>query len=69
MAKFRQVSSHWYTKVVQYDELPSGKVYYSEDGKRYHVANREEFIDADEKDFSMQLGKTLYRISNTRYYS
>ena len=64
MAKFRRVSSRWYAKVVQYDELPSGKVYYSEDGRRFHVANREEFIEADEKDFSLQLGKTLYRIGN-----
>ena len=62
MAKFRQVSSKWYAKVVQYDELPTGKVYYSEDGIRYHVANRDEFIEAEETDFRCCLGKTLYRI-------
>lgn len=50
--------------MLDYNELPSGKVYYSVDGKSYHPANREDFLDADPEDFDLKVGN-CYHISVT----
>lgn len=63
MAKYFRITRRWFQKVLDYNELPSGKVYYSVDGKSYHPANREDFLEADPEDFDLKVGNCYHRDS------
>ena len=65
MAKFYQITRHWVQKVSDYNELPTGKVYYTVDGKKYHPANKHDFIEAAPEDFDFSSG-SLYHLKDPR---
>lgn len=61
MAKYYKLTRHWVQAVQDYDELPSGKVYYCVDGKKYHPANKEDFVECSPEDFDGHIGN-CYRL-------
>lgn len=64
MAKYFRITRRWFQKVLDYNELPRGKVYYSVDGKSYHPANKNDFLDATPEDFDLKVGN-CYHLSVT----
>lgn len=63
MAKYFVISKHWVCRVADYNELPSGKVYYTVAGKKYRPANKDDFIECSPEDFDYCSG-TLCHLKN-----
>lgn len=63
--KYYQITRHWVQKVQDYNELPTGKVYYCVDGKKYSPANKNDFIDAAPEEFDFNYG-SLYHLIKPR---
>ena len=53
MAKYYRLTARWVQRVTDYNELPTGKVYYSIDDKTYHPANVDDFIDLQPDEVTM----------------